>query len=159
MLATSLGLGADVRRSVLAVDATEVLEDLAAVTGTLKQNSLATSGALERELIEGQDLAASLLDAGTSRLSDVESSDGDLGDREDALVISDGSDDNEDGIGSLALSMRSDLLEGDRGAVGAGHDQAAEHDLVEVSLSTASQELVQLRSVHIPPAPLHDQDV
>lgn len=160
MLATSLGLGADVRSGVLAVDATEVLVDLAALTGTLEQNSLATGGALESELIEGHNLTSSLLDASTSGLSDVESSEGDLGDREDTLVISDGSDDNEDSLGGLTLGVRNDLLDGDGGTVVAGHNQATEDDLVEMSLSTASQELVQLRSSnHISHTSIHIHQV
>lgn len=144
VLTSSLGGGTDIRNGVLTMDSTEVLEDLTSAAGTLKQNSLATSGALEGKLIEGHNLTTSLLDASASRLSDVESSDGDLGDGKNTLVISDSSDDNEDGLGSLSFSVVGELLEGDGRSVGAGHNQAAEDDLVEVSLSTASQELVQL---------------
>ena len=145
MLATSLGLGADVRNGVLAMDSTEVLEDLAGTTGTLQQNSLAASGALESELIEGHDLTTSLLDAGTSSLGDVEGSDGNLGDGQNALVISDSSNDDENGIGGLSFGVANDLLEGHGRSVGTRHHQATEDHLVEVRLSTASQELVQLQ--------------
>lgn len=144
VLATSLRLGTDVRNGVLTMDSTEVLEDGTSTAGTLQQNSLATSGALEGKLIEGDNLTAGLLDTGAGSLSNVEGSDGNLGAGEDAVIISDGSDDDEDGLGGLSLSMRSELLEGDGRSVGAGHNQAAEDDLVEVSLGTASQELVQL---------------
>lgn len=144
VLTVGLSLGTDVRNGMLTMDSTEVLEDLTSAAGTLKQNSLATSGALESELIEGHDLTAGLLDAGTGRLSDVESSDSDLGDSEDALIISDGTDDDEDSLGRLTLGVSGDLLEGDGRSVVTGHNQATEDNLVEVSLSTASQELVQL---------------
>jgi len=144
VLATGLGLGADVRNGVLAMDSTEVGEDLAGTTGTLQQNSLAASGALEGELIEGHDLAASLLDAGASSLSHVKGSDGNLGDGQNTLVISDSSDDDENGIGRLTLGVAGDLLERHGGSVVAGHHQTAEDHLVEMSLGTASQELVQL---------------
>lgn len=145
VLATSLGLGADVRNGVLSVDSAEVSEDLAGTTGTLQQNSLAASGALEGELIEGHDLTASLLDAGASRLSHVEGSDGNLRDGQNTLIISDSSNDDENGVSSLTFGVADDLLERHGGSVVAGHHQTAEDHLVEVSLSTASQELVQLQ--------------
>lgn len=144
MLATSLGLGTNVRNGVLAVDATEVSEDLTSTAGTLQQNSLATSGALEGKLVEGHNLTTSLLDASTSSLSDVEGSDVDLGDSQDTLIIGHSSDDHEDGISGLIFGVRRDLLERHGGSVVTGHHQAAEDDLVEVSLRTTSQELVQL---------------
>jgi hypothetical protein len=147
VLASSLGLGADVRSSVLAVDSTEVTEDLAGTAGSLEQDGLAASGALESELVESQDLSSRLLDAGTSSLSDVEGGNVDLGDGQDALIIGHSSDDDEDGVSSLTLNVSSDLLDRHGGTVVAGHDQAAEDNLVEVSLGTASQELVQLHSL------------
>ena len=144
MLTSGLSGGTDIRNGVLTMDSTEVLEDFTSTAGTLKQNSLAASRALEGKLIEGHNLTTRLLDASASRLSDVEGSDGHLGDDESTLVISDSSDDNEDGLGSLSLGVSGELLERDGRSVVAGHNQAAEDDLVEVSLSTASQELVQL---------------
>jgi hypothetical protein len=147
VLATSLGLGADVRNGVLAMDSTEVSEDLTCAAATLQQNGLASSGALEGKLIEGDDLTARLLDTGTSRLSNVEGSHSDLRDSQNALVISDGSDDNKDGIGRLILGMVDNLLDGHRGSVVAGHNQTTEDNGVEVGLSTTSQELVQLHAL------------
>lgn len=146
VLATSLGLGTDVRSSVRAVDATEVTVDLAATTSTLQQNSLATRGALEGELVKGEHLTAGLLNAGTSRLSDVQSGHGDLGDLQHALVVRHGTYHHKDVILGLTLRVADDLLQRNRRAVVARHHQATQNHLVEVRFRTTGQELVQLHS-------------
>lgn len=149
VLATSLGLGGDLGGGVLAVDATEVTELFAGVASTLQQNSLGASGALEGELVKSQDGTTSLLNTGTSGFSNVEGSNGDLWDGQDAVVISDGADDYEDDAILLSGSVGSNLLEGHRGAVVARQEQATQDNLVEAGLSATSQELVQLSCSHV----------
>jgi hypothetical protein len=74
---------------------TEVLDGLAGVLGTTEEDNVATSRVLKGELIEGQALTACSLDASASRRSEAKSSDGQLGDCEETVVIGDGTDNGD----------------------------------------------------------------
>jgi len=121
----------------------EVLDGLTGVLGATEQQGVAASRGTESELVEGDGLAAAGLDAGTGGGGEAQSRDGHLGDLEKAVVIGDGTDNNNDLL-LLALELASDAGDRDRGAVDARHEQAAEDDLVEVRVGTAGQEAVQL---------------
>ena len=57
----------------------EVLDGLTGVAGATEEDSVGASGEAGSDLIDGQDLAASLLNAGTSRGGETEGRNGELG--------------------------------------------------------------------------------
>jgi hypothetical protein len=145
VLSADLGLSADVGSGVLAVNTTEVTEGLAGTTRTLEENGGGTSGALKSKLVEGQDAAAGLNDASAGSLGDAESGNVQLGDLQKSGVVGDGANDNGDVLSILSLEVLGDLAKRDGGSVDTGHTESLEDNLVEVGLSSAGQELVQLQ--------------
>lgn len=117
----------------------EVLDGLTSVLGATEEQGVAASGGLEGELVKGEDLATSSLDPGTGGSSEAEGRDVDRGDLEETVVVGDGADD-DDGALLVVLNVARNAREGDRGAVDAGHKEAAEDDLVEVRVRAACSE-------------------
>lgn len=120
----------------------EVLDSLAGVLGTTEEKGVGTGGGTESELVEGQALAASLLNASAGGSGEAESGDRELRNSKEAVVVGDSANDN-DGLalvglaGLLACSHGGDARDGHGRAVDAGHKKAAEDDLVEVGIGTA----------------------
>lgn len=70
----------------------EVLDGLTGVLGTTEEDGVGASGEPGSDLIDGEGLTSSLLDAGTSRGSEAEGSDGELGELKETVVVGDGAD-------------------------------------------------------------------
>jgi len=100
----------------------------------------------QSELIESDGLTAGSDDASTCSRGESESSDGDLWNFVQTDVIGDGADD-DNGLSCCLCFFVSDVLvdsgEGNWWSVDLGHEQAAEDDLVEVGVGSASQEPVK----------------
>ena len=111
----------------------EVLDGLPSVALAPEQDGVGTSGRTERELIEGQDLTASLEDALLGGLGEAESGDGQLRDLEQTDIIGDGAN-NDNGL-AVAVGGARGLLEdagdGDRRAVDLREEQTVEDRLIE----------------------------
>lgn len=120
---------------------TEVLDGLTGVLGTTEDQSVAASGSTESKLIEGDGLTTGSEDASSGGSGEAEGSDGELGADQHAVVVGDGAD-NNDGALVILGEVGCNAREGDGRAVGLGHKQAAEDNLVEVGISAASQEAV-----------------
>lgn len=93
----------------------------------------------ERQLIQRQALPARLLDASPRGGGEAERRDGELlRHLEQTGIVSDGADDDDglvrrgEFLGSAARGEHCEAAEGDGGAVGAGHKEAAEDDFVEI---------------------------
>lgn len=114
----------------------KVLDSLTCVLRSTEEEGVTAGGGLERELVKGHGLAASGLDAGAGGGGEAEGRDVDLGDLEEAVVVGNGPD-NDHGALLIILDVVRDAREGDRGAVDAGHEQAAEDDPVEVGIGAA----------------------
>ena len=70
----------------------------------------------------------------------------DFGAVEDAVVVGDGADDNDDfALPAGLFHLPGDLGDGDGRPVDLGHEEAAEDDAVELGICTAGQETVQLQ--------------
>ncbi|GMR48628.1 hypothetical protein PMAYCL1PPCAC_18823, partial [Pristionchus mayeri] len=124
---------------------TEVSLGFASLAGTLDEEGVLSLGGASCELVDGDDLASGLENTGTSRIGDAESGNGDLGNLEDALVIGDGGKRNNDLVLISGLSqIARDAGNRERSAVLAGHEQASEHNLVELGSSTSGEVLVEL---------------
>lgn len=126
----------DVTYLVLVGTEAEVLDGLASVLGATEKEGVGTSGLLESELVEGDGLATGSLDASTGSGGEAEGSNRDLGDGQETVVIGDGTD-NNDGLLLVALEVGDNARDGHGGTVDAGHEQPAEHDLVEGRVSAA----------------------
>lgn len=136
-------LGSDVGLLVLVGTEAEVLDGLASVLGATEKEGVGTSGLLEGELVEGDGLATGSLDASTGSGGEAEGSNRDLGDGQETVVIGDGTD-NNDGLLLVALEVGGNARDGHGRTVDAGHEQPAEHDLVEGRVSAAGKEAVKL---------------
>lgn len=115
----------------------EVLECLSGVLGASEKQGVASSGGSESELIEGQGLSTSSHDAGTGGSGEAESSNAELGDRQETVVISDGTDNNDGLVVGLLGSVGDDSRDRDGRSVDAGHKEAAQDDLVEGGVGSA----------------------
>ena len=85
-------LALDVGLLVLVGTHTEVLDSLTGVLGAAEEEGVGTGGETGGDLVDGEDLTAGLLDAGTSRGGDAEGRNGELGELKQAVVVGDGAD-------------------------------------------------------------------
>jgi hypothetical protein len=117
----------------------EVLDGLASILGTTEQEGVASSGGTESQLIQSQALTTGSKDAGAGGGGETESGNGDLRDLEEAVVVGDGTNDNDGLAGLVALGdLGLDARKGHRGLVNAGHKQAAQDNLCAGNQQTDS---------------------
>lgn len=117
----------------------EVLHGLTGVLGATEEQGVGTGRGTQSKLVQGEGLTTGLLNTGTGSGGEAQSSDGELGDVQEAVVISDGTDHNN-GLALLRLvDVGGDAGKRDRGTVDARHEEAAENGLVEVGLRAACQ--------------------
>lgn len=152
-LTTALGtleltaLGTDIRLNVAlgATSNTKVLNGLTGVLLSTEEDTVGTSGAALGELVKSQALTTSLDNTGTGSLGETEGSNLHLGNLNETLIISDGTDDDGDAV---LLGGDGQVLghgaQGHGGTVDLAHTQALEDDLVEAGSGTAGQEAVEL---------------
>lgn len=123
---------------------TKVFGGLTSVALATEQDSVGASGGTLSQLIQGQSLTSSLDDAGTGSGSKLHGSHGHLGDDQEALVVSDSTDQNGNSTLRLALHLVGNGGQGHGRTVSLAHAQALGNDLVEGRFGAASQEAVQL---------------
>lgn len=118
----------------------EVLHSLTGVLGAAEEEGVGTGGGTEGKLVQSEDLTTGLLNASASSGGDAQSSDRQLRDGQEAVVIGDGTDHN-DGLALVRLvDVRGNTGNRNRGTVDARHEETAENSLVEVGLRAACQE-------------------
>jgi hypothetical protein len=121
----------------------EVLDGLTGVLGTAEQQGVATGRSAQGELVQGEGLTTGGQDASAGSGGEAESSNAQLGDLKETVVIGDGAN-NNNGLALLTLGLANNARDRDRGAVDTRHKEASEDDLVEGRLGTTSQEAVEL---------------
>lgn len=129
----------------------EVLDSLPRVLWAAEENRVAALRGAESELVESQALAAGGLDSLAGRAGEAESSDAELGQVQKTVVIGDGANDDAC-LGSLRASGDTTTVLGqvhearnrDRRTVDLGHEQSAEHSLVEARVRAAGKEAIEL---------------
>ena len=122
---------------------TEVLEGLASGATPTEEDGVGASGVTDSELVEGEALTASLLDASAGSVGEAEGADRHLGDVEDAGIVNNSADDDGSVVETL-LHVGVDAGEGhDRAVVLALHE-ALEDLLVEGRGGATAEELVEL---------------
>ena len=112
----------------------EVLDGLTGVLGTTEEESVGAGGEAGGDLVHGEDLTASLLNASTGRSSDTKSGDGELGELQQTVVVSDGADDND----GLALVLLGGVL------VGGSRDNLGQADRYSFVSSSVAFEAVEI---------------
>jgi hypothetical protein len=129
----------------------EVTDSLTGVLWSTEEHTVGTSWATQSELIEGDDLTASLQDASASGLSDTKSTQSKLWDLVQTGIVGDGTNNDSD-LTVLSVHVTSKTRYRQRSTVGTGLEETLEDDLVEFRVGTASKEAVQLHKeckVHI----------
>lgn len=139
-LAANVGLGV----AVGGAGDTEVLDGLAGVLAATEEKAVLALRLEHGELVEGEALTTGSDDAGTGALGEAEGADAELGALLHADIVSDGG--HGHGNAGLLLVAHEEANAADRhgGAVDAAHVHALEDLLVELGLSAASKEGVQL---------------
>jgi hypothetical protein len=122
----------------------EVLDRLTCVLWSSKEQGVASSGGAESQLIQSQDLPSSSENAGTSGGGEAKSSNAELRDGKESVVVSDGANDHNSALVIITGLVRNDSRDGDGGSVDTGHKESAEDDLVEGGLGSACQERVSI---------------
>jgi hypothetical protein len=116
---------------VLVWSETKVLDCLSCVFGSSEKQGVASSRCFKSQLIQSQDLSTSSDDAGASCSGESESSNAELGNGQEAIVIGDCANNYNRLVVGLLGCVGYNARDGDRGPVDAGHKESAENDLVE----------------------------
>jgi hypothetical protein len=129
----------------------EVLDGLAVALGAAQQHGAGAGGCGQCQLVERQHLAAGGHDARARRLGHAQRAQLQLGHVRQAHVVSHLAHQHSR-LRLLALHERRQLAQAKRRAVDAAHEQPLQHNLAELAVRAASQELVQLHKqlqVHV----------
>ncbi|KAL4903747.1 hypothetical protein BDW74DRAFT_39093 [Aspergillus multicolor] len=115
----------------------EVLHGLSGVLGSTEEEGVGSGRGAKSELVQSKSLTTGLLNTGSGSRSEAQGGHRKLGNSEETVVIGNGADD-DDGLALVRLGhVGSDAGKRHRGAVDAGHEKAAQHNLVEVRLRAA----------------------
>ena len=122
----------------------EVLNRLTCVLGSSKEQGVASSGGAESQLVQSQDLPSSCKNAGTSGGSEAESSNAELRDDKESVIVSNGANDHNRALIIITGLVRNDSRDRDGGSVDTGHKESAEDNLVEGGLGSACEQRVNI---------------
>ena len=136
-------VGTDIRLNIrtLSTGNTKVFDGLTGILLSTEEGAVGTSRATLSKLVKSEALTTSLHNAGTGSLGETEGSNLEGRDLEHTLIISNGSNDNRDGVG---LGVLGDGTEGHRGTINLTHTETLENNGVEARSSTAREEAVEL---------------
>lgn len=120
----------------------EMLHRLPAILRAPQQQRPRPSRLPHRQLIQRQHLPTSLLDASPRRAREPQCRDAQFRDLDETVVICDGADDYDGlvGVGGCVVGVcgrGDDAREGHGGAVGFGHEEAAEDGGIEAGVGAA----------------------
>ena len=123
---------------------TEVLDGLTGVFGTSEKEGVAASWGTESQLIESQGLSSGSKDACASSCGESESSNAELRNGQETIVVCDSTDNDDGSLLALLGSVCNNSGDGHRGSVDAGHKKSAENDLVEGGLGAACHQSLSI---------------
>ncbi len=115
----------------------EMLDSLTRVLGTSQEKSVGSSWSSESQLVQSESFTSGCNNASAGSGSETEGRNTELGNGQEAVVISDGTDNDNSLVVGLLRCVRNNSRDRDGGSVDAGHEKAAEDDLVEGRLGTA----------------------
>jgi len=126
---------------------TKVLVDLSCVLWSSEEDGVATLWCSESELVEGEALSTGSFNTLTSGSGESECSDAQLLlEVDESDIVGDGSNENNGVLGGVGLAVRdlsADSADTDGSAVGSGHIQSLEDDLVELAVRSSGEESVE----------------
>lgn len=114
----------------------KVLDGLSGVLWSSQQESVASSRSTLSQLIQSQGLTTGSDDASTGGSGETESGNAELGDSQETVVISDGTNDDNGLVVGFLRGVGGNSREGDGRAIDARHEKAAENDFVEGRVGT-----------------------
>lgn len=124
---------------------TEVLAGSTSGASALEQKGVLAGGRTQSQLIEGQDLTASLQDTLASRLGDMQGAQRQLGHHQEAGIVGNGANNNNSRLRLLGgLEEASNALQRHWWPIGFAHKQTLQNDAVKLLVCTTLQETVQL---------------
>lgn len=108
----------------------KVLDGFTGVLGTTEQEGVASGGSTQSKLVQCQALTTSGNNTSAGSGGEAQGGDGDLGDFEKAVVVGDGTD-NDDGLVGLVIAgdLGLDARERNRRSVDAGHKKTTQNNL------------------------------
>ncbi len=121
-----------------------MLVGLTRVTGTAEKQAVGSLGLKQSELVESYALSTSSNNARASALSEAQCADAHLGAIEHPDIISDGTNNDCDLLGSVVLKLAGNVTDGHRGAVHTRHKHALANNFVEFGFRAAGHKLVKL---------------
>jgi len=137
-------LGLDIWFLVLVGTEAEMLDSLTRVLGTSQEKSVGSSWSSESQLVQSESLTTGGNNASAGSGSETESRNTKLGNGQESVVIGDGTNNDNGLVVGLLGGVRNNSRDGDGRSVDAGHEKAAEDDLVEGRLGSAGQEAIEL---------------
>lgn len=136
-VSTILRIDAGCSYLVLVWSHAEVLDSLSRVLWSSEEKGVASSWSSQRQLIKSQSLTTSSDNASTGCSSESESSNAELGDGQETVVISDGANNHNGLVVGLLGGVADDSGYRDRRSVNAGHKESAKNNLVEGGVGSA----------------------
>jgi hypothetical protein len=121
-----------------------MLESFSGVLWTSEEQGVASGWGSECQLIQCQAFSSSSNDASTRSSSKAESCNAELWDSQEAVVISDSTNNNDGLVVRLLGDVGLNSGNRDRRSVDTGHEKSAENDLVEGGFGSAGEESIQL---------------
>ena len=109
----------------------EMLDGFTSVLGTSQEQSVGSSWSPESQLVQSQSLTTGGNNASTGSGSETESRNTELGNCQESVIIGDGANNYDGLVVRLLRGVRNDSGDRDGRSVDAGHEKAAENDLVE----------------------------
>jgi hypothetical protein len=116
---------------------TEVLDSLTGVLWTSEEEGVASGWGTESKLVKGENLTTGSENASASSGGEAKGSNAELWDGQKTIVVGDGTNDDHGLVVGLLRDVGDNSGDGDRWAVDARHEQAAENDLVEGRVGAA----------------------
>lgn len=118
----------------------EVPDGLAGVLGATEDQGVGASRGTQSQLIKGNSLATCRNDAGAGGSGKSQSGNRDLGEGQEAVVIGNGTNDN-DGPLLVLLDVGDNARQRDGGSVNLRHEETAEDNLVEGRIGSACRHI------------------
>jgi len=121
-----------------------MLDSLTRVLGTSQEKSIGSSWSSEGQLVQSKNFSTSGNNAGASSGSEAEGRNAKLGYGQESVVIGDSTNNDHGLVVGFLGCVRSNSRDRDGRSVDAGHEEAAEDNLVEGRVGPAGQEAVEL---------------
>jgi hypothetical protein len=122
----------------------EVLNSFASILRPAQNQGVAASRGTKSKLVQRDSLTTSGDNASSCGSSESQSSNRDLGESQEAVVVGDSADNDNSTLLAFLVDVGIDARQRDRRTIDLGHKQAAEHNLVECGVGTTFEIVISL---------------